>query len=302
MASKSRLLDPGVDQPAVQLGPRAGQRAADQPQPRQACRLRRDPCRAGRAEPRRPPAGRPAEGVARRSRRSGTSRCRWPGRRTAAGRSPASSGTPRASAASTTSRPVASASVSLNSIGPQVVLADVMIDDHLDRLAVPRITSAILPNWTQAVVSSTMSTSRSASCSGVMSLPNCLTFCCGIEERQVRRHGEVVDQQHVLAQLLEDGRHAPARCPRRRSRAGRGRSAGTADGERTSCRRSWDQANHGIGQGSPTIHRLIATALPGPRHVLGHLRHELLGGVESPNVPQAGQESQSQSAGRRGRR
>ena len=119
LAAKSACVEPRVDQAAVQLGLRVGQRPADQLQPAVRVVLvkflvelvgRRagvdQPCgqpqRAGRGRTEAEPAGVGGQGHEGR-----------------AGDLAAVSGTPNGSAASTTSRPVASASAFLNSSAPK---------------------------------------------------------------------------------------------------------------------------------------------------------------------------------------
>ena len=52
-----------------------------------------------------------------------------------------------------------------------------------------------------------MITSRSASCSGGHVFAKLLDFVLRVEEGQRRRDGEIVDRQHVFAELFQDARH-----------------------------------------------------------------------------------------------
>ena len=72
----------------------------------------------------------------------------------------------------------------LERLGPQIVAADMMIDDDLLGLSRSRTTSPIGPNWAQALVSSTISTSWPSRSLGWTSTPIALSRCVGIDEQQ----------------------------------------------------------------------------------------------------------------------
>ncbi len=116
------------------------------------------------------------------------------------------SGTPRASAASNTNRPVASASVFLNSLAPRSSsLTWWSITALTARLA--RITSAIGPNWTHADVFEDDNHLPVRQLLGGNIDSQLLVSFRLVEKPQVRRHGEAVDDRHVLSQPLQNEEH-----------------------------------------------------------------------------------------------